>query len=239
MSDAGLAHFKDCKNLTLLTLGGTAVTEGGLARFAGCTRLDRLCLPGTRTTDAGLAPFKGCADLTSFDLEDTAVTDAFLDFAKDFKKLNALKLNGTKVTPAKVVEFKKAKPACKIEWDGGVLEPAAAFDPDRTAALWTLSVGGIVRVAGLDKEIKSASAVAAGEVRVGGGRSVAESEGERRRHGRVPGVQGLDDGPAMGHAGGGRGAGPLQRLSKARLRRSERHPRDRRRLGLVRGMRAP
>ena len=42
MSDAGLAHFKDCKNLTYLDLGGTQVSDAGLAHFKDCKNLTDL-----------------------------------------------------------------------------------------------------------------------------------------------------------------------------------------------------
>ena len=77
MGDAGLAHFKDCKNLTVLDLDGTQVSDAGLAHF------------------------------------------------KDCKNLTHLGLQKTKVTAAKIEELKKALPKCKIEWDGGVIEPKA------------------------------------------------------------------------------------------------------------------
>ena len=35
MSDAGLAHFKDCKNLTYLYLDRTQVGDAGLAQLQG------------------------------------------------------------------------------------------------------------------------------------------------------------------------------------------------------------
>ena len=42
MTDAGLAHFKDCKNLTYLDLSYTQVTDAGLAHFKDCKNLKEL-----------------------------------------------------------------------------------------------------------------------------------------------------------------------------------------------------
>ena len=58
MSDAGLANFKDCKNLTTLYLGGPGVTDVGLAHFKDRTNLNKLQLSGTQVSDAGLAYLK-------------------------------------------------------------------------------------------------------------------------------------------------------------------------------------
>jgi hypothetical protein len=57
-------------------------------------------------TDAGLAVFKGC------------------------KSLVALGLVKTKVTATGIDDLKKALPACKIKWDGGVIDPTMNLDPD-------------------------------------------------------------------------------------------------------------
>ncbi len=42
MSDAGLAHFKDCKDLTHLLVWTTQVSDAGLANFKGMP-LRRCC----------------------------------------------------------------------------------------------------------------------------------------------------------------------------------------------------
>ena len=94
MSDAGLAHFKDCKNLTILDLGGTQVSDAGLAHFKDCKNLTDLGLDGTQVSDAGLAHFKDCKNLTHLDLSGTQVSDAGLAHFKDCKNLTDLSLSG-------------------------------------------------------------------------------------------------------------------------------------------------
>src|SRR5205807_795656 len=63
VTDAGLAHFKDCKYLRDVWLEGTRVTNAGLAGCNDCKSLDRLRLPGTAVSDAGLAHLKNCKNL--------------------------------------------------------------------------------------------------------------------------------------------------------------------------------
>jgi hypothetical protein len=148
VGDAGVAHFKDCKNLTLLDLRNTRVTDAGLAYFEGCKGLTVLNLgSAVRVSDAGVAHFKDCKALTTLSLGYTKVSDAGLIHFKDCNGLTALRLDSTqvgnaglahfenctkltyltlkqtKVTAAKIEELKKALPKCKIEWDGGVIEP--------------------------------------------------------------------------------------------------------------------
>ena len=54
MSDAGLAYFKDCKNLTQLTLDGTKLSDAGLAYFKDCKNLTLLRIEKTKATDLSL-----------------------------------------------------------------------------------------------------------------------------------------------------------------------------------------
>ncbi len=73
--------------------------------------------------DAGSANFKDCKNLTVLDLKDTQVGDAGLAYFKDCKGLTLLNVGKTKVTKEGVAEFAKALPQCKIEHDGGTIEP--------------------------------------------------------------------------------------------------------------------
>jgi serine/threonine protein kinase len=123
LTDAGLAHLKDCQEIWLLNLPGTAVTDAGLAQFAGYKGLGHLNLHGTKVTDAGLAHFKDCKGLGYLGLFGTAVTDAGLTPFQDCKGLGYLGVRDTKVTAKGRAAFHAAVPGCKIEHDGGTIEP--------------------------------------------------------------------------------------------------------------------
>jgi len=109
VSDAGLAHFKGCKNLTALWLGGAPVGDAGLAHFSDCKNLTSLDLKNTKVTNAGLANFKDCKDLTAVILYGTKVSDAGLANFKDCKNLTRLELYGTNVTDEGLAYFKDCK----------------------------------------------------------------------------------------------------------------------------------
>jgi hypothetical protein len=149
VSDTGLAHFKDCKNLTEVWMAGVQVTDASLATFRDCKNLTQLNLAHTtQVSGTGLAHLKGCDNLTHLWLNESQVTGASLAHLKDLmgltwltlhlneqvndtelvhlkecKNLTELNLGKTKVTAAGIDELKKALPKCKIEWDGGVIEP--------------------------------------------------------------------------------------------------------------------
>ena len=130
ITDAGLAAVKDCDELYLLVLNDTKVTDAGLAHLKNCKGLTTLGLDGTKVTGAGLAHLQACK-LQAIDLNNTAVNDAGLEHLKGQSALTHVKVWKTKVTAEEVRALSLALPKCKIEWDGGVIEPTVA--PDRRA----------------------------------------------------------------------------------------------------------
>ncbi len=147
VTDGGLAQFKDCKDLIVLHIGFTKVTDKGMANFKECTGLTELILSSTEVTDTGLANFKGsknltqlwlddlaitddgvanfkdCTNLTALYLQNTKLTDTGLAHFMKCTKLTTLSVKNTKVTLKKLQEFQTAVPNCRIEYDGGFLEP--------------------------------------------------------------------------------------------------------------------
>jgi len=124
VTDAGLAHFKDSKEMDFLVLDFTAVTDAGLAHFKGLKSLTWLQLSGMpKITDAVLGAFKECKNLKRLHLRESPISDAGLAHLVGMDQLTYLQLNKTQVTKTGVEGLAKALPQCKIEWDGGVIEP--------------------------------------------------------------------------------------------------------------------
>ncbi len=109
VNDAGLVKFKDCKNLSELSLWSTKVSDVGLVNFKNCKSLTRLDLGGTQLSDAGLANFKDCKNLAELHLWTTKVSDAGLANFKDCKNLTHLNLGYTQVTDTGLAIFKECK----------------------------------------------------------------------------------------------------------------------------------
>jgi WD40 repeat protein/serine/threonine protein kinase/uncharacterized membrane protein len=110
VTDAGLVHFKHCKNLVGLTLGATKVSDAGLAHFKDCQNLTQLYLGETQVSDAGLAYFKSCKNLTRLDLHGLrAVSDEGLAHFKDCQNLTGLSLSETQESDAGLAHFKSCK----------------------------------------------------------------------------------------------------------------------------------
>jgi Leucine-rich repeat (LRR) protein len=87
VGDKGLAHIKDCKNLTHLSLDETKISNEGLTNLKGCKELRTLMLAGTKVGDAGLAHLKDCKNLTYLSLSGTLVTDLSLLKGMPLKEL--------------------------------------------------------------------------------------------------------------------------------------------------------
>jgi hypothetical protein len=122
VTDAGLIHFKNCKNLAYLNLANVPVTDAVLAHLKQCN-LMYLHLAVTHISDTAVAQLKDWKNLTFLSLAGTQVSDAGLAHLKECKGLTHLRVGATKVTAAGIDDLRKALPRCKIEWDGGVIEP--------------------------------------------------------------------------------------------------------------------
>jgi formylglycine-generating enzyme required for sulfatase activity/uncharacterized membrane protein len=115
VTDAGLAHFKDCKNLTSLDLHDTRVSDAGLIHLKDCKALMELHLTRTNVSDVGLAHFKDCKNLTSLYVDGTQVGDAGLVHFKDCKDLTSLNLNDTRVSDAGLGYFRDCKALTHVD----------------------------------------------------------------------------------------------------------------------------
>ena len=97
VSDDGLEHFRDCKNLTYLSLAYTNTGDVGVANFQDCQYLTGLNLSSTQVTDVGMANFANCPNLMSLSLMRTQVSDEGLAFFKNCSDLKSLTLENTKM----------------------------------------------------------------------------------------------------------------------------------------------
>ncbi len=132
LTDRDLSRFKDCKGVWMLDLCGTQVTDAGLAHikdYLMAPSLSEMYLADTPLTDAGLAHLADCTGVRQLWIFNTGVTDAGLKHLKRMNQMLRLILAKTSVTEAGVQELAAALPQCKIEWDGGVIEPTQAADP--------------------------------------------------------------------------------------------------------------
>ena len=70
-----------------------------------------------------MAHLKDLKSLGRLELAGTRVTDEALPHLCGLTSLRSLTLQSTRVTTEGVKKLAAALPQCKIEWDGGVIEP--------------------------------------------------------------------------------------------------------------------
>lgn len=75
VTDEGLAHVGEMKNLERIDLSNTDVTDSGMAYLSGLPRLKYLNLHGTQVSDAGLVHVERISSLRKVFLWQTAVSD--------------------------------------------------------------------------------------------------------------------------------------------------------------------
>ncbi|HWA97848.1 MAG TPA: family 16 glycoside hydrolase, partial [Pirellulales bacterium] len=126
IDDKTAARVGGWTQLDNLSVGASPrLTKAGFAELCDLTNLQYLgCTNGTPVADGWLIYLARMPRLTHLWLNQSQVTDQGLDQLAKLDKLTSLSLGGTKVTSAGIDKLRRALPACKIEWDGGGVEPS-------------------------------------------------------------------------------------------------------------------
>ena len=114
ITDAGLVHLRDCKNLQHLDLDhNKGITDAGLEQLQGLTEMKYLGLSGTTVQGTGLKFLRGMKKLTKLNLDFTPISDDGLANVQEFVTLTDLRLARTKITDA---GLEKLKALTKLEY---------------------------------------------------------------------------------------------------------------------------
>ena len=126
LDDKGLAKVGALeRQVILLNLRDTQITDAGMPHLAKLTQLQRLHLERTAVTDAGLAYLSELKELTYLNLYGTKISDQGLRHLINLRKLENVYLWETDVTDAGCAALQKSLPGLRI--DRGVdLEVIAA-----------------------------------------------------------------------------------------------------------------
>ena len=112
---AGLEHITALTQLEELNLSNTDVGDAELERLKGMTQLRYLGLVGTRITDAGLRHLEGLTRLEELALNKTQIGDAGVAHLKGLKQLKRLGLGNTRVTDASLEHLIGLKNLVRLE----------------------------------------------------------------------------------------------------------------------------
>lgn len=164
----GLVHLAGLTSLTGINICGTRLTDTGLSAIKTLSSLKGLNIGATKVTDAGLKHLQPLHKLGELAIGDANITDVGLKHLESLKSLTLLDLRKTKVTAAGVATLQKALPNCKIDWDGGVIEPqtASQADPERRAAEWVIGKGGSVFLVSQSPEFTELRSLPTGTFRI-------------------------------------------------------------------------
>lgn len=103
--------------------------HAALAHFRASPDITNFALDLRDIGDDDLVLFREWKNLTTLGLGASSVTDAGLNHLKEYKNLTRLRLRQSKITTTGVDGLKQALPNCRIEWDGGVIEPSNSAQP--------------------------------------------------------------------------------------------------------------
>jgi WD40 repeat protein len=109
VTDAGLRELADVTSLTLLNVAGTSVNGSGFQHLSNMNKLDTLLCGGAPINDANLVHLKKLPTLRLLGLIDTPITDAGMQTLASMQSLSELRLVGTKVTDKGVSHLKALK----------------------------------------------------------------------------------------------------------------------------------
>ena len=141
ITDQEMAQIGKLKELRVLVLGGTLVTDKGLAHIESLPKLEFIDLPSNGNeqvtdksfehigtlkhlrhidaenmpiTDASLAHLASLTSLEKLELGRTKVTDEGLDYLVGLKKLTSIALDRTNVTEKRIAKFRRQMPGVHI-----------------------------------------------------------------------------------------------------------------------------
>jgi Leucine-rich repeat (LRR) protein len=160
VDDGGLAHLAPIVNLAELHLLGTRVTDKGMKFLNTHLALRSLELQHTDVSDAALVDLEALPNLRRLGLASTKISDRGLIHLRSLLNLEHLDLRETRVSDAGLPDLVSLPPSVKLDLTNARLSakgfaslraalPSAEViwsEPNRTAAIAVLAIGGIVSV---------------------------------------------------------------------------------------------
>ena len=114
VTDAGLAHLADLKNLSMLRLYRNQATDDGLRHLAKLTSMQWLEIPSENFTDDAIQHLAKMTKLYQLDLSKCQITDEGAKQLVQHRHLQDLQLHGTKVSNNGAEFLRKVLPRANI-----------------------------------------------------------------------------------------------------------------------------
>jgi hypothetical protein len=164
MTPEAVGHLRGLK-LERLSIEASGLTNATIARLppAGPVVQLNLTHSADEVTGATLAAVRrGYPTVEQLSLHLSPLAPDALDEVARFPELKRAVLTRTKVTEAGVKRLAAACPQCKIEWDGGTIEPRP--DNGRALAEWVFARNGEVQLEGRADFVRTLPAADPGRV---------------------------------------------------------------------------
>lgn len=129
LPDGALKYVGQLPKLTSFGLyRNPNVSEAVLKQIAALSGLIRLDLDHSTIDSAGLAALARARLQSLHIVESSTVDDAAIKHLAAITTLKFVVLKGTKISESGIKKLAAALPECRIEWDGGVIEPLSQAD---------------------------------------------------------------------------------------------------------------
>jgi hypothetical protein len=112
--DSSLVVFGSLKELRILNLAETSVTDSGLPWIKGLTKLEVLTLTDDGITDVGLKHLENLTSLQFLALGGTRISDAGIASLEKLHNLRTLYINNTPITEAGAKRLQKTLPTTRV-----------------------------------------------------------------------------------------------------------------------------
>ncbi|MDZ4800768.1 MAG: amidohydrolase family protein [Bryobacteraceae bacterium] len=150
ITDSGLRHVAGLTELESLDLYGASLTDAGVQHLAKLKHLRKLNLLGATITDEGAAILAGLPSLEELNLYRSRITNDGLTRLRALKNLRSLDVRYARVTRGGVEDFRRAVPACQVEFQdtaqpatNAKLRLSAPSAPtEQAVAQWVTLLGG-------------------------------------------------------------------------------------------------
>ncbi len=128
IGDAGLEALSALPQVGFLGIAETNVTADGLKHLKNLISLESVAISPYQLTPVSIQYLNALPRLTTLGLGSAADSD--LELLQQLSQVKVLDLNygSTKLTKTGIENLHRAMPHCRIEWDGGIVEPLQTSD---------------------------------------------------------------------------------------------------------------
>lgn len=109
ITDKGMTIFKENKKLTSLDISSTEISDEGVKYLEGLENLKSLVMYDTKITDKGMRCLENLMNLEILDVSDNNITDMGMQYLRTLKNIKEIDLSDTKITGGGLKHLRESK----------------------------------------------------------------------------------------------------------------------------------